>query len=94
MEKKNWKIFTLNNGFYLFGEEVQAEQGYIKFINGAMFGGFSGGKGMPGVARGDKDAKITLDRFGPDQVVDAPMSAVTFIVDSINLYESENTTIR
>lgn len=92
--KNNWKLVALSYGFYFFGEEVDAPEGYIKLVQASMFGGFSGGKGVPGVTRGDKDARVTLDRFLDKGEVLAPLSSVVFVADSINLYESKNTTIR
>jgi len=94
MKNNNWKIFCLTNGFYLFGNEVETEEGFIKFIEASMFGGFSGGKGLPGVARGDKSSKVTLDRFDDKQEITAPLSSVVFIADSINLYDFSGTTLR
>lgn len=43
-EVTNWKIFTVAGGFYYFGEEIEAPEGYIAFTKASMFGGFSGGK--------------------------------------------------
>ena len=94
MSKINTKILTIQSGFYYFGTEVEAPEGYIKLIDGAMFGGFSGGKGMPGIARGDKDAKVTLDRFGEGQELLFPLTSVVAIADSIDLYKFKNTTLR
>ena len=94
MKKTNWKLVALTSGFYFFGEEVPATDGYIKLIKASMFGGFSGGKGAPGVARGDKEAKVTLDRFGDDVEIAAPINSVVFIADSIDLYNFAGTTLR
>ena len=95
MTKKNWKIFIIAGGFYFFGEEVQATaEGYISMKNCSMFGGFSGGKGLPGVTRGDKEAKVTLDRFTEDDVQDFPISSCYGILGSINLYEFKGATLR
>ena len=91
---KNWKILTVAGGFYYFGEEIEAAEGYIALKQAAMFGGFSGGKGMPGVARGDKDARVTLDRFEADATVQFPVTAVYSIADSVDLYKFGGTTIR
>lgn len=87
-------ILAVSGGFYFFGTEVTAPEGYIALQNAAMFGGFSGGKGLPGVARGDKEARVTLDRFEKDEEVLFPISAVFAIMPSIDLYVSKNTTLR
>ena len=43
----DYKIFIISGGFYFFGKEVQAPDGYVALTECSMFGGFSGGKGMP-----------------------------------------------
>ena len=83
----NWKIFTIAGGFYFFGEEVTAPEGYIACIKASMFRRFEGGKGLPGVARGDENAIVYLDTFDQNQEVFFPVSAVYAILPSINLYE-------
>ena len=65
-EVTNWKIFTVAGGFYYFGEEIEAPEGYIAFTKASMFGGFSGGKGLPGVQRMDPSARVTLDNTCTD----------------------------
>jgi hypothetical protein len=94
MKNKNTKIVALIHGFYIFGEEVEAPAGFIKFVNAAMFGGFSGGKGMPGVARGDSKATVNLDQFLQDQELIAPLSSVVFIIDCVDLFKFKGTTLR
>lgn len=94
MNSQNWVIFIISGGFYFFGNEVQAADGYISLDQCAMFGGFSGGKGLPGVARGDKEAKVTLDRFNADDVQTFPLTACYGIVKSVNLYQFSGTTVR
>lgn len=91
---ENWVIFIISGGFYFFGNEVQAPEGYIAMEKCAMFGGFSGGKGMPGIARGEKDAKVTLDRFNSDDIQTFPTTACFGIIKSINLYNFSGTTCR
>ena len=91
---KNWKIVALTNGFYFFGNEVTAPDGFIKIVEASMFGGFGGGKGMPGLARGDKSSTVTLDKFTENGDIVAPLTSVVFISDSINLYEFKGTTLR
>ena len=93
---KNWKLFIIQGGFYFFGEEVDAPDGYIKAVNVSMFGGFAGGLGVFGVASGRQGAEVTLDRLGDDGTKSCvwPLSAVIGIVDSINMYEFRGTTIR
>jgi|SRR5690606_14493713 hypothetical protein len=93
-EVTNWKIFTVAGGFYYFGEEIEAPEGYIAFTKASMFGGFSGGKGLPGVQRMDPSARVTLDRFTEDAQILVPISAVYAITDCGNLYEFEGTTLR
>ncbi|MCL2354264.1 MAG: hypothetical protein FWC69_06530 [Defluviitaleaceae bacterium] len=83
----NWKIFTIAGGFYFFGEEVAAPSGYIACTKCAMFRRFEGGKGLPGVARGDKDAIVYLDTFDEKEEVYFPLSNVYAILPSVNLYE-------
>lgn len=88
-------ILAIAGGFYFFGDEVSAPQpGYVCLKSAAMFGGFSGGKGLPGVSRGDKSAKVTLDRFEEDELVTFPESAVYAIMPSVDLYKFGGTTIR
>jgi hypothetical protein len=94
MEKENWKIFIISGGFYFFGNEVPAPEGYVAMNKCSMFGGFSGGKGMPGVARGAKGATVNLDQFIQEDTQIFPLSACLGIISSINLYEFEGTTIR
>ena len=88
-------ILVVQGGFYYFGDEVASPQpGYVCITAGSMFGGFSGGKGLPGVARGDASAKVTLDRFEPSSVLTFPESAVLGILPCIDLYEFKGTTLR
>lgn len=88
-------IIAVDGGFYFFGTLVDsAPEGYIKLVKFAMFGGFAGGKGLPGVCRGDKEATVTLDRFGEDQEGIFPVSAVFGIFDAIDLYQFSGTTLR
>lgn len=91
---KNCKILAIAYGFYFFGEEVSAPEGYVAIKNASMFGGFSGGKGLPGVARGDKDAKVNLDRFDLSEECLFPITSVVGIFPSINLYEFKGATLR
>jgi len=90
----NWKIVTLAGGFYYFGSEVQAQEGYIGITKASLFASFNGNKGMPGLARGDKDAKVSLDQFDQDGTILFPISAVYAIAPSVNLYEQKGTTLR
>jgi len=88
------KILAVSGGFYFFGTEVPAPEGYVALKNGAMFGGFSGGKGLPGVSRGDKEAKVTLDCFDPKEELVFPITAVFAILPSIDLHTFKGTTFR
>ncbi|MDZ4726465.1 MAG: hypothetical protein SH817_09920 [Leptospira sp.] len=90
----NWKILTVAGGFYYFGNEVQAQEGFIGLDKSALFGGFAGAKGMPGVARGAKDATVILDQFEQDTVTLFPITAVYSIASSVNLYTFKGTTLR
>lgn len=88
------KILAISGGFYFFGTEQNAPEGYISLKKAAMFGGFGGGKGLPGVARGDKAATVTLDRFDADEELLFPVTAVFAILPSIDLYAFKGTTLR
>lgn len=85
-------IVAATNGFYLFGEEVVGEDGWVSLENAHMFGGYSGGKGMPGIARGDKSAQVTLDAF--PGLVKINLRHTIFLAESINLLEFSGTTLR
>ena len=89
-----YKMIAVSGGFYFFGKEVPAPDGYYALTECSMSGSFSGGKGMPGVCRGDKDAKIILDRFNKDDIQYFPLTAVFAILTSVNLYEIKTTTLR
>jgi hypothetical protein len=88
------KIIAVSGGFYFFGTEISAPEGYIALKDAAMFGGFGGGKGLPGVARGDKSSTVILDRFvvGEEQLF--PVTAVFAIMNSIDLYSFKGSTLR
>ncbi len=88
------KILTISGGFYFFGTEVPAPEGYIALKNAAMFGGYAGGKGVPGIARGDRAATVTLDRFAENAEIVFPISAVFAIIPCIDLYTFKGTTLR
>lgn len=88
------KIIAVSGGFYFFGTEITAPEGYISLKNAAMFGGFGGGKGLPAVARGDKSATVKLDRFDPEEELLFPITAVFAIMPSIDLYTFKGTSLR
>ena len=88
------KILAISGGFYFFGTEQNGPDGYISLKKAAMFGGFGGGKGLPGVARGDKSATVTLDRFDADEELLFPITAVFAILPSVDLYAFKGTTLR
>lgn len=88
------KILAISGGFYFFGTEISAPEGYIALKKAAMFGGFGGGKGLPGVARGDKASTVTLDCFDADEELLFPTTAVFAIMPSIDLYGFKGTTRR
>ena len=87
-------ILAVSGGFYFFGCEISAPDGYIALKDASMFGGFGGGKGLPGVARGDKSATVILDRFDAAAHLTFPLTAVYAIMPSINLYEFAGATLR
>lgn len=91
---ENPVIVTIMHGFYYFGNEISAPEGYISINKAAKFGGFGGKKGEPGVCKGHPEATVTLDRYEPSQVLLFPLSAVLCIAQSVNLYEFKGTTIR
>lgn len=86
-------IIAVDNGFYFFGTEVQSPaDGYLAFENAAMFGGFSGGFGVAGVAKGKPGAEVVLDRI--DGPLTIPTTRVVFILESVDLYKFKGTKIR
>ena len=89
-----FKIFAINGGFYYFGDEVQGPDGFLALNDAAMFGGFGGGKGVAGVARADKAATVTLDRFEKGQEVLFPLTAVFAVMPAKNLYTFPGATLR
>jgi len=93
---KNPKVITVAGGFYFFGNEIQAAEGFICIDQAAMFGGFSGNKGVPAVCRGEKSGGVTvkLDRFDPAEKVTFPLTAVYAILPSVNLYEFKGAELR
>jgi hypothetical protein len=91
----NPKIIVIAGGFYYFGDLVESPQeGYVAIKNASMFGNFGGGKGLPGVARGDKEAEVTLDRFEEEETQIFPESACYGILSAVNLYEFKGTKLR
>lgn len=88
------KILAVSGGFYFFGTQVPAPDGYVALRNASMFGGFYGGKGLPGVARGAEGASVVLDRFDQDEELLFPLTAVFAIMPSIDLYSFSGTTLR
>ena len=94
-EVKNPKIIVITNGFYYFGDLVESpKEGYVAIKSAAMFGGFDGGKGLPGLCRGDKTMTVNLDRFDEDELQYFPLHACIGILSTINLYEFKGTTQR
>lgn len=90
----NPKIFVIAGGFYYFGDHIESQDGFVALKNLSMFGGFSGGLGLPGVCSGRKGAKVTLDRFAENAIGIFPISACYGILPCINLYEFDGTTLR
>lgn len=89
-------ILAVSGGFYFFGNLVKGDPEYATLEYPAMFGGFGGGKGLPGVARGDRDATVTLDRFDDNQRIMSPLwsGATLAVMQSINLYAFSGCTLR
>lgn len=85
-------IVAATNGFYLFGEEVAGEDGWVSLDKAHMFGGFSGNMGMPGVASGRKGSTVNLDAF--PGLVKVNLQHTIFVADSINLLNFSGTTLR
>jgi hypothetical protein len=90
---ENPKIFVTTFGFYYFGNEVETGNNFIACNQGAMFRKFGGGKGLPGVARGDKNATVSLDTFELKEILYFHPSNLIAILPSINLYEFKGATI-
>lgn len=91
---KNPKILAIAGGFYYFGDEIDAPEGYVAMTKVSMFGGFAGNSGLPAVARGDKSMTVNLDRFDDEIPALWPISSCYGILPSVNLYEFSGTTIR
>ena len=88
------KIFTIAGGFYYFGTQVDAPEGYLALKDFAMFGNYAGEHGLPGVARGEPKATVTLDRFTPGEIGYFPISSCYGILPSIDLYKFKGTKLR
>ena len=88
------KIIAVSGGFYFFGTEITAPDGYVCLKNAAMFGGFGGGRGLPAVSRGDASATVKLDRFDAEEELLFPITAVFAIMPSVDLYKFKGTTLR
>lgn len=92
---QNPVIVTVAGGFYYFGNEIESiEDGYITLNKAAMFGGFSGGFGMPGVAAGKDGATVTLNTFDENMPISFPVNNVYAIHKSVDLYKFKGTTIK
>jgi len=91
---ENPVLLVVNNGFYYFGDQVAAPEGYIALKNFAMFGGFSNDRGVAAVACARKGATVNLDRFPEDAVGHWPIESVCGILPCANLYEFAGTTLR
>lgn len=93
--QNNKVILAALYGFYFYGEQVDAPEGFVRLVDAAMFGGFGGGKGMPGVFRGDPSATVTLDKFGESKEILLPITSVIFISSgAVDLYNFKNTQLR
>lgn len=93
-QAKKFVIVSVQGGFYYFGEEVPTGEGFLKLRNAAMFSKYENEKGMASVARGDDKSFVVLDFFGPNQVVEFPLTSVLGIHDSIDLSTWKHTTKR
>lgn len=90
--KGETKILAIAGGFYYFGTEVEAPEGYVAITNAAMFRGFSGGNGLPGIAKGTS-GQVTLDTFAKGEQLFFPLSAVYGILPSVDLYSVKGNTV-
>lgn len=91
-----WILLVVSQGFYYFGIETTAPEGYIALKKCSMSGGFNGGKGIGGVCRETPDAKITLDRMSDDDddVSFFPLSAVLGIHPAVDMEKHKGVTWR
>lgn len=85
----------ISGGFYYYGTLIKNnDPEMISIIDASMFGGFSSGKDCAGVARSDPNAKVILDRFASDAILEFPKSACFGILPPVNLYEFKETILR
>lgn len=89
-----YKILAVAGGFYFFGRQAPAPEGYIALTEAAMFGGFGGGLGLPGVARGAAKSTVTLDCFEKESVQLFPVENVYAVMTSVNLHKHKGTADR
>jgi len=94
MNNKQNVILVIAGGFLYYGLLVEDNGMEVSIVNASMFGGFTGGKGLPGVARGANEAKVILDRFLPDDVLKFPKASCYGVLPSIDLYSFKGTTLR
>ena len=76
------------------GDEVDAPEGYLALKDFSMFGGFSGGKGVAGVARGEKGAEVILDKFEDGEIGYFPLTSCYGVLPSVDLYKFKGTKLR
>jgi len=79
MKGKNVVVVTLG-GYYWWGKEVAAPEGYIKLEDAGIVGTFGGGLGISGVTAGSPQSTATIWKAqGTDVTI--PISSVCFIAD-------------
>lgn len=94
-EVANPKIIVIIHGFYYFGDLIESpKEGYIAIKKAAMFGGFDVDAGLPSVTRGTNNAKVTLNRFDPEEIQFFPENACIGILSCINLYQYSKATVK
>lgn len=79
-----WKIYTLPNGFYILGRMGKKgidENGWVNLEAAAVCGGYSGGKGIGGVASG-ADQTVNWDKC-PDEL-SFPVEKIIFLIDCVD----------
>lgn len=103
---KNWVIVTTEEGFYWYGNMIEAPAGWVYLADAAMFQAFDNDLGMPAVAAGriDQDKtrdssfyNVKLSRFGEDQITRLPLGGgentgkIIAIHDCVDLYAQRYT---
>jgi hypothetical protein len=101
---ENPVIVTVDGGFYFYANLLNLNNnGFLEVNHLSMFGGFDGGKGLPGVVRNDPKATVILDQFDSEDEIDSsdvhlfPLTSV-FAVHPVkkgkDLYTFKGATLR